>query len=193
MENQSSTVEADAVHHRLSNQVNTVKDFPYRCYDCPQLFTGLEDLAQHSIKNPTHSEEMCLKCKKSIIVFFTSKCAARIHSCNKSDVCHNHSDLHFHSQFLFTKLNSSGLIPDYTVIGCDLQSCKASFDFSANGIFKYLKHVNRYKHTTVPDCRKCALPEFQLSVGGGKTISHFCVKTGKIICIVKTTASVSSR
>ena len=193
MENHSSFVEADAVHHRLSNQVNTLKDLPYECYDCSQLFVGLEDLAQHTLENPSHSEEMCLKCKNSIIVFFTSKRSVRIHSCNRPDVCHNHSDLHFHSQFLFTKLNSSGLIPDYTVIGCDLQSCAASFDFSVDGFFKYLKHANRYKHTTVPNCKKCGLPEFQLSVGGEKTISHYCAKTGKIICITKPKLSASNR
>ncbi len=180
-----STVVTDAVHHRLSNKVNLVTGLPYQCYDCTQLFSGLEDLAQHTLTNPHHSEEICLKCKTSIIVFYEYGNPVRIHSCKKTDVRHLHSDLYFHSQSLFSKLNSSSLIPNHTIIGCDIQSCEASFEFSVDGIYKFLKHANKYRHTTVPNCRKCALPEFQLAVGGMRTISHYCIKTGKIVFISK--------
>lgn len=186
MENQSTLVEADAVHHRLSNQVNSVIHLPYRCYDCSQSFFDLEQLTQHSLEKPLHSKEICLKCETPIIVFFKSMQPVRLHSCIKSSMCHNLPDLNFHSQFLFSKLQSSCKIPVCTVIGCDIQSCKASFNFSVSGIFKYLKHASKYSHTTVPCCKKCLLPEFQVTVGGKRIISHYCTKTGKIICVDKT-------
>lgn len=185
MENQSSLVEADAIHHRLCNQVNSVKDLPYSCYDCSQSFFGLEQLARHSIENPLHSEEICLKCESSITVFFSFTQPVRIHTCDKSSIRHNLSDLSFHSQFLFSKLYSTCEIPNSTVIGCDFCSCQASFEFSVNGILKYLKHVNKYRHTTVPHCKKCLLPEFQVTVGGKRVISHHCTKSGKVICVIK--------
>lgn len=193
MENQSTLVEADAVHHRLSNQVNSVIHLPYRCYDCSQSFFGLEQLTQHFLEEPLHSKEICLKCETPIIVFFKSMQPVRLHSCIKSSMCHNLPDLNFHSQFLFSKLQSSCEIPVCTVIGCDIQSCKASFNFSVSGIFKYLKHASKYSHTTVPCCKKCLLPEFQVTVGGKRIISHYCTKTGKIICVDKTWFSLSNR
>lgn len=188
MDEFSNTVVADAVHHRLNSQVNLVKDLPYGCYDCFQVFSTLEDLAQHSLTNSHHSEEICLKCTHSITVFFQYGNPVRIHSCKKSDVCHLHSDLFLHSQFLFSKLNSVS-IPDHTIIGCDIQSCEASFESSADGIYKCLKHANKYRHTTVPNCRKCSLPEFQITVGGMRMISHYCAKIGKIVLVAKPTAS----
>jgi len=46
----------DAVHHRLDNQAQIATTLPYECYSCLQCFNVLEDLAKHSIDNPTHSE-----------------------------------------------------------------------------------------------------------------------------------------
>ena len=192
MMNDTSIIETDAVHHRLSNEVNLLTSLPYGCYDCTQLFVGLEELAQHSLTNPHHSEEICLKCKSSIIVFYKHGNPVRLHSCKKIDVCHLHPDLYLHSQFIFSKLNSLLKIPGHTIVGCDIQSCEASFEFSIDGLFKFLKHANKRKHTTVPSCRKCALPEFQLTVGGMKTISHYCAKIGKIVFISKPLLTVSS-
>ncbi|KAK4025283.1 hypothetical protein OUZ56_014358 [Daphnia magna] len=60
MENQSTLVEADAVHHRLSNQVNSVIHLPYRCYDCSQSFFGLEQLTQHFLEKPLHTSQTSL-------------------------------------------------------------------------------------------------------------------------------------
>lgn len=181
----SNTVVTDAIHHRLDNQFKPLGDFLYSCYDCPQKFSTLEDVAQHSLENPCHCEEMCLKCRSSITIFFESKKSVRIHSCKKSDICHGHPELYLHSHYLFLKFSSAGLISDHTFVGCDFLSCRASFEFTFDGIFQLLKHVNKHKHTTVPNCRKCTLPEFQLTVGNLKSTSHFCAKTGKVIFVSK--------
>lgn len=180
-----TTVEADAVHHRLDSRVNSVRGFPFSCYDCNQGFSTLEDVAQHSLANPMHGEEKCLKCKNSIIVFLESDKPVRIHSCKKSDLCHLHPDLYLHSQYLFSKFEASGLTSEHTIFGCDLLSCEASFEPTVNGIFQFLKHVNKYKHTSLPNCRRCSLPEFRLTLGNVQTNSHFCIKTGKVVFISK--------
>lgn len=175
----------DAVHHRLDSQQNSFKDFPYQCYDCGQPFQTLEEVAKHSIENQLHSNEICLKCGLSILVFSQEGKTVRIHTCKKSDLSHLACDLSSHSLFLFQKLESLGLFSDPLAIGCDIRSCMASFDCTLEGVFKMLKHANKYKHTTVPYCRKCTLPEFQVRIGGLRTVSHYCVKSGRNIFISK--------
>merc|ERR1712137_56248 len=67
----------------------------------------------------------------------------------------------------------------------DIQACPETFAPTTNGIYKYLKHANKYFHTTVSNCRKCTLPEFRIVVNNIETISHFCIKIGKPICVMK--------
>ena len=129
--------------------------------------------------------EICLKCKTSITVFYQSKKPVRLHICNKPDLRHLNSELHLQSRYLASKLNLLEASEYVSVISCDIQSCHASFVPSADGIYKFLKHANKHKHTTLPNCKKCSLPDFQLTFEGSRTISHFCSKSGKVICVVK--------
>lgn len=98
---------------------------------------------------------------------------------------HLNSELHLQSRYLASKLNLLDASEYVSVISCDIQSCHASFVPSADGIYKFLKHVNKHKHTTLPNCKKCFLPDFQLTFEGSRTISHYCSKLGKVVCVVK--------
>jgi len=170
----------DAVHHRLST------DPLYQCYDCFQKFTQLENLAEHTVATSYHSEKMCLKCRTSVTIFYHHGIVVTLHNCVKSKVKHLHGDLFTLSQYLATKLGlSKNDSTNLDVIACDIQSCPESFAPTANGVYRYLKHANKYLHSTVPNCRKCTLPEFQMVVNNVKTISHFCTKIGKPIYVDK--------
>ena len=182
----SWTCEADAVHHRLSGDTKVVTSFTYECYDCYAPFNSLEELASHSVANPLHSQEMCLKCKSNVTIFYQLGETIRLHSCTKSGLCHLNPELFLHSRLLSDKLHISSTDPPRdSVISCDIQSCKATFEVSADGIFKFLKHVNKLKHSTLPNCRKCSLPDFQLTVQGVRIISHYCPKAGRLVCVTK--------
>lgn len=185
MDENPSLNEADAVHHRLMNKGTIQKVLPFECYDCSEAFLELEDLATHSLNHVCHSEEVCLKCKASITVFFQFKHPVRIHSCKKPDLCHLHPELYLHSQFLFSKLASFSVDFTTDTIGCDLPGCKATFEYSVDGLFNFLKHSNKYKHTTANYCRRCFLPEFNLTLRNVKTTSHYCSKSGKVLFVSK--------
>ena len=184
--NEDEGTTTDAVHHRLVNQAKiTATALPYECYNCLRCFSTLEDLARHSIDNPSHSEEICLKCRTSVTVFYQSKQPVRLHICQKLELRHLNPELHLHSCFLASKLQLLEASQYVSVINCDIQSCHASFEPSATGIYKFLKHVNKHKHSTLPNCKKCSLPDFQMTFEGSRTISHYCSKLAKVVCVVK--------
>ena len=181
-----STVVTDAVHHRLVNQSDQDVNSFYECYNCCETFSCLENLAEHVNSNNYHSQQMCLKCKTSITVFFHNSNLVLLHSCVKSSLRHLNSDLYVQSRYIASKLqlseNISTNMPD---VACDIQACPETFAPTVNGIYKYLKHANKYFHSSVTNCRKCSLPEFRMVVNDTEIISHFCIKIGKPVCVMK--------
>lgn len=134
------------------------------------------------------SDEACLKCRGSITVFYQMNKSVRLHKCSKSSLRHLHPELYIQSQFLASKLGLADT-SDSTgaVISCDLQGCPAEFDASSEGIFQFLKHVNKLKHSSLSNCKKCSLPDFQLTFRETKIISHYCPKNGKLVYVIKST------
>jgi len=182
----NSTAVTDAVHHRLIKPNDQDVDLPYECYSCCELFSHLETLAEHVNLNSYHSQQMCLKCKTYIMIFYQHSNPVCLHTCAKASLRHLNSDLYLHSQYLASKLHlSESTSKNVADIACDIQACPETFAPTTNGIYKYLKHANKYFHTTVSNCRKCTLPEFRIVVNNIETISHFCIKIGKPICVMK--------
>jgi hypothetical protein len=174
-------VETDAVHHRLQDNVVTVRDvtYTYGCYDCVEQFPTLEELAAHSHRCPPHSVESCLLCSKSITVFYSSRHTVRLHSCSRNFLKHQNTDMKVLAQDLFRKLDLTE--DDETSVFCQL--CPKSFQHTPDGFYKFLKHSNRHMHTTVPNCKKCTLPEFKLVLYNSHVITHFCPKIGKSVAV----------
>lgn len=167
----------DAIHHRIIPTDQFLMN--YKCYDCDKVFQTLEDVASHSLEDSFHGTESCLKCRTSVLVFIqmAENVVIRIHKCKKSSLRHLESDLKSHSRFLLSKS-----VED-SVIWCGFSGCPVHFDVSDDGIDRILKHVNKSKHTTLSNCRKCCLPEFRLRIDKMTNISHFCVKSGRNILI----------
>ena len=182
MEDSSTAVEVDAIHHRLSGEVTTTIQCRYGCYCCHKRFPNLEELANHAHLHPGHSEEFCLKCEQSVTVFFnySQVGAVRLHSCKRSNLRHQNSDLCILSYYLTTKLELNTTAEDRETVSSSIFCmCQKSFARTQEGVFKYLRHSNRRLHTTLPNCNKCTLPEFQMNLDSAQISTHFCGKVGR--------------
>ena len=171
----------DAVHHRLSEATNTIRDVSYECYSCFRSYSTIEELAEHTLLFPGHSQEVCLKCSRLVTIFFSSGRTSRIHSCRKENLRHQNSDLHVLSLYLTSKLGFVN--EDDSNLHCIL--CPKEFSETQEGIYKYLKHCHKYLHSLAADCRKCSLPQFRLETHNKKVTGHVCPITGKSVTVIK--------
>lgn len=174
--------ETDAVHHRIAGESPAVNK-NYQCYDCNQSFHSLANLGDHSHSYLWHSVEICLKCSDPVTVFiqkYPSK-IIRLHSCKRSLLRYQNSDLHLLSKQISTLLCWTDT-PHQSVILCDV--CDENFFQTSLGLFEFLKHSNQTAHNVIPssNCRKCTMPEFKLTCTNSECcIAHFCTKDSKSI------------
>ena len=180
--------ETDAVHPRLSVNVpsenkNAFQQKKYQCYDCNLQFDHLNELVFHSRQNPLHCQEICLKCRDTILTFEQSSpySITRLHTCKRSVISHQNSDLRVLSSLVSSKLCFSELT-DY-VIPCD--SCNLSFPQTQSGFNEFLIHSNTALHNHMCSCRKCTLPQFVFQYetrnGVAKRMVHLCSTDAKFM------------
>lgn len=175
--------ETDAVHHRLAGESPAVEK-NFQCYDCSQSFHSLVDIGNHSHSYPWHSVEICLKCSDPITVFiqkFPIK-VIRLHTCKKSLLRYQNSDLHLLSIQIFQILCWTDAPQHQSVIFCDV--CDLFFPQTSFGLFDFLNHSNLTTHNFVPssNCQKCVMPEVKLMGSNLECcIIHFCTKDCKSV------------
>lgn len=180
--NSLDEIETDAVHHRIAGE-SPVVEKNYQCYDCNESFHSLANLGNHSKDYLWHSVELCLRCSDPVTLFIQKSPSkiVRLHSCKKSHIRYQNSDLYL----LSTQIAALLCWTDTThqpVILCD--ACEESFSQTSKGLYEFLKHSNQTTHNVVPysSCKKCTMPEFKLTCSNSECcITHFCTKDNKSI------------
>jgi hypothetical protein len=176
-------LETDAVHHRLAGESPAIEK-NYQCYNCNQSFCSLVDLGNHSQNLPWHSVEICLNCTDPITVFvqkFPFK-VVRLHTCKRSHLRYQNSDLHLLSIQISKILCWNEKTQHQSVIFCD--TCNELFSQTPLGLFEFLVHSNLTAHNVIPSshCKKCTMPEFKLTGSNLECcIAHFCTKDSNSI------------
>ena len=159
-----------------------VSIFKYKCYDCCQSYYLLNELIAHCRGN-YHGEESCLKCREGIVIFEQTnpRCILRLHTCNRSLLRHQNTDLHVLGLFVSSKLDF--IKPTNRILFCN--SCQIIFPQTNEGFNEFLIHSNTTFHNCLYSCRRCTLPQFKVAYemrsGVAQKIAHFCIKDAKCI------------
>ena len=179
-------IETDAVHHRLTNHgarsprpVSPAVEQNYQCYDCSLRFQSLSELANHCTQKPCHCAEVCLKCSDYITVYtqmYPFK-TVRLHSCRRSLLKHQNTDL-----FLLSANIASQLSWDSLTCSMLCDDCDFTFPQTSNGVYSFLNHSNTLSHNKISNCRKCSMPEFRVKTNTNISYAvHYCTKEFKSV------------
>lgn len=105
----------------------------------------------------------------------------RLHTCRRSQLHHQNSDLHFLATHVSQTL---GWLheKDPSVILCQVPGCPLTdFPLTMEGVEAFLLHSDKELHNISAYCRKCAMPEFLIvsSDNNACCTVHICTKDFK--------------